>query len=75
MDVGPGFSKCCQQRYGPGILLQIPASSAGVEPPAQDDISVINQRKASKQRRAQKRQLDGDEEDDTVVRKKQKDPP
>ena len=45
-----------------------------VKPPAEDDIRVINQRKASKQRRAQKRQLVGDEEE-PVVRKKPKDPP
>ena len=45
-----------------------------VKPLAEDDIRVINQRKASKQRRAQKRQLVGDEEE-TVVRKKPKDPP
>ena len=45
-----------------------------VKPPAEDDIRVINQRKASKQRRAQKWQLVGDEEE-PVVRKKPKDPP
>ena len=38
-----------------------------VKPPAEDDIRVINQRKASKQRRTQKLQLVGDEEGDTVV--------
>ena len=41
---------------------------------AEDDICVIDQRKASKQRRAQKRQLVGDEEE-TVVGKKPKEPP
>ena len=45
-----------------------------VKPQAEDDIRVINQRKASKQRRAQKWQLVGDEEE-TVVRKKPREPP
>ena len=48
-----------------------------VKPPAEDDILVNKQSKASKQRSAQKLQLVRDEEDDTfkLVRKKVKDPP
>ena len=46
-----------------------------MKPPAEDDVGVIDQLKSSKKRRAQKWQHIGDEEDDVVVRKKQKDPP
>ena len=47
-----------------------------VKPPAEDDIRVINQCKASKKRLTQKLQYVCDEEDDAVVsRRKPKDPP
>ena len=63
-----------KEAYCKHVVLLAMLMDPTVKPPAEDDIRVINQRKASKQRRAQKRQLVGDEEE-PVVRKKPKDPP
>ena len=65
----------CEAYCKHAVLLAAMLMDPTVKPPADDDIRVINQRKTSKERGAQKWQYVGDEEDDVVVRKKPKDPP